>query len=58
MVNVLTSSTVNRGFERTRSSKKKTINWYVLLGSFSAKHTELRRKSKNWLARNQDNVAG
>jgi hypothetical protein len=24
--------------------------------SFSAKHTALRRKSKDWLARNQDNV--
>jgi hypothetical protein len=24
---------------------------------FSAKHTSLRRKSKDWLARNQDNVS-
>jgi hypothetical protein len=24
---------------------------------FSAKHTALRRKSKEWLARNQDNVS-
>jgi len=25
---------------------------------FSAKHASLRRKSKDWLARNQNNVSG
>jgi len=25
---------------------------------FSAKHVALRRKNKDWLARNQDNVSG
>jgi hypothetical protein len=45
MVSVLTSSAVDRGFESIG------ICW------FSAKHAALRRKSKDWLARNQDNVS-
>ena len=44
MAIVLASSAVDRGFE-PRS------------GCFSAKHAALRRKSKDWLARNQNNVS-
>ena len=36
--------------------KPKIINWYLLL-IMNAKHVEFRRKSKDWLARNQDNVS-
>jgi hypothetical protein len=35
--------------------KSKTIK--LVFFSFSAKHTALRRKSKGWLARNQNNVS-
>ena len=35
--------------------KLKTI--MIGICCFSAKHAALRRKSKNWLARNQDNVS-
>ena len=38
---------VDRGFEKTR----------IGICCFSAKHTALRRKSRDWLARNQDNVS-
>ena len=53
MGNVLASSAVDRGFE-PRSGQTK----YYKIGifRFSAKHAALRRKSKNWLARNQNNV--
>ena len=48
MVSVLASSVVNRGFE-SRSGQTEDYE----LGSccFSAKHTALRSKSKDWLAR-------
>ena len=45
MVSVLSSSAVDRGFDK--------IGIYC----FSAKHTALRRKSKDWLVRNQDNMS-
>ena len=46
---------VDRVFE-SRSSEPKTIyNWYSLLVRF--KHTALRRKSTDRLARNQDSVS-
>jgi len=41
-----------RGFE-TRSGQTKDYK----IGIFSAKHTTLRKKSNDWLARNQDNVS-
>ena len=44
MVSVLASSEVDRGFDRG-------------IYSFSAKHAALRSKSKDWLARNQNNVS-
>ena len=54
MVSVLASSAVDRGFE-PRSGQAKDYK----IGSccFSTKHAALRRKSKDWLARNQNNVS-
>ena len=34
-----------------------TEDYKIGICCFSAKHTVLRRKTKNWLARNQDNVS-
>ena len=49
MVSVLTSSAVDRGFDpRSDQAKDYKIN----ICCFSAKHASLRRKSKDWLARN------
>ena len=54
MVSVLTSSAVDCGFEpRSDKAKDYTIN----MCCFYAKQTALRRKSKDWLARHQDNVS-
>jgi hypothetical protein len=54
MVSVPASSAVDRGFEsRSGQSKDYTIG----ICCFSAKHAALRRKSKDWLARNQKNVS-
>ena len=52
MVSVFASSAVDRGFE-PRSSQTKDYK----ICCFSAKHAVLRRKSKDWLARNQNNVS-
>ena len=54
MVSVLVSSAVDRGFD-PRSGQTK--DYEIGICCFSAKHTALRRKSKDWLARNQDNVS-
>ena len=54
MVSVLVSITVDRGFE-SRSGPTKDYN--IGIYCFSAKHASLIRKSKDWLARNQDNVS-
>jgi hypothetical protein len=51
MVSVLTSSAVDCTFE-PRSGQTKDFK--IGICCFSAKHVALRRKSKNWLARNQD----
>jgi hypothetical protein len=55
MVRVLASIAVNRGFEPLSAQTK-----YYQIGicCFSAKHTALRRESKDWFVRNQDNVSG
>ena len=53
MVSVLASSAVDRGFQ-PRSSQ--TNDYKIGICRFSAKHAVLRRKSKNWLARNQNNM--
>ena len=49
-----TLSAVDCGFE-PRSGK--TEDYKIGICCFSAKHAALRRKSKDWLARNQDNVS-
>ena len=54
MVNVLASSAVDGGFE-PRSSQTK--DYKIGICCFSAKHAVLRRKSKDWLARNQNDVS-
>ena len=54
MVSMLTSSVVDRGFE-PRSGQ--TNDYKIGICCFSAKHTVLRRKSKDWFARNQNNVS-
>ena len=54
MVSMLTSSAVDRGFE-LRSGQTKDCK--IGICYFSAKQAALRRKSKDWLARNQNNVS-
>ena len=49
------SSVVNRGFNH-RSGQPK--DYEIGIWCFFAKQAALRRKSKDWLARNQDNVSG
>ena len=49
MVSMLAFSVVDRGFEL--QSSQKTIKLV-----FRASHSALRRKTKDWLARNQDSV--
>ena len=54
IVSVLASSVVDREFE-PRSFQTK--DYKICISCFSAKHAALRRKSKYWLARNQDNAS-
>ena len=55
MVSVLALSVwVDRGFE-PRSGQTK--DYTIVICCFSAKYAALRRKSKDWLARNQNNVS-
>ena len=54
MVSVRTLSAVDCGFEH-RSGQTK--DYKIGICCFSAKQAALRRKSKDWLARNQDNVS-
>ena len=53
MVSVFPSSAVDRGFEPSLSQTK---DYKTGICCYSAKHTALRRKSNDWLARKQDNV--
>ena len=53
MVSVLASSAVDRGFD-PRSGQTK--DYKIGICCFSAKHAELRRKSKDCLARNQPGI--
>ena len=63
MVNMLASSAIDREFSlsvvdhgfKYRSSQTK--DYKIGIFCFSAKHAALRRKSKDWLAWNQDNVS-
>ena len=54
MVTVLTSSAVDRGFQPRAGQTK---DYEIGMCCFSAKHAASRRKSKDWLVRNQDNVS-
>ena len=54
MVSVLASSALDRGFE-PRLGQAKDYN--IGICWFSAKHASLRRKSKDWSARNKNNVS-
>ena len=53
IVSVLASSVVDRGFE-PRSGQTKDCK--IGICCFSAMYAAFRRKRKDWLARNQDNV--
>ena len=54
MVSMLALIAVDRRFE-PRSGQTK--DYKIGIRCFSAKHAALRRKSKDWLARNQNNVS-
>jgi hypothetical protein len=54
MVSVLATSAVDRGFE---PQSGKTKDYKIGICCFSAKNAALRSKSKDWLARNQNNVS-
>ena len=54
MVSILAWSVVDCEFE-PRSEEAKAYK--IAICCFSAKHAALRRKSKDWSARNQDNVS-
>ena len=55
MVSVLDLSAIDNGFELQLGQTK---DYAIGICCFSAMHVALRRKSKDWLARNQDNVSG
>ena len=54
MVSMLAQSTVDRGFD-TRPCQTK--DYKIVICCLSANHATLRRKNKDWLARNQYNVS-
>ena len=54
MVSMLASSAVDRGFGPQLGQTK---DYKIGICCFSAKHAVLRRKNKDWFARNQDNVS-
>ena len=54
VVSVLASSAVDRGFE---PQSGQTIDYKIGMCCFSANHTALRSKSKDWSAQNQNNVS-
>ena len=54
MVSVLASSTVDRVFKpRSGQTKEHKIG----ICCFSAKHAALKKKSKDWMAQDHDNVS-
>jgi hypothetical protein len=53
MVSVLATSAVDRGFKPISGQTK---DYKIGICCFSTKHASLRRKTKDWLARNRDNV--
>ena len=54
MVRVLVSSAVDRGFTLQSGQTK---DYKIHICCFSTKHTTLRSRSKDWLARNWKNVS-
>ena len=54
LVSMLISSVVDHGFDPWSG---KTKDCQIGICCFSAKHAALRRKSKDWLDWNQDNVS-
>ena len=54
MDSVLASNAVDRGFEPLSGQNK---DYKIGICCFSAKPAALRSKSKDWLARNQNNVS-
>ena len=54
MVSLLATSVVDRGFKPWLGQTK---DWKIGICCFSTKHATLKRKSKDWMARNQDNVS-
>jgi hypothetical protein len=54
MISMLDSCKVERGFEPWSGQTK---DYKIDICCFSAKQAALRRKNKDWLARNQDNVS-
>ena len=52
MVSLLASSVVDRGLESDQVK-----DYEIGICCFSANHADLRRKCKDWLAWNQDNVS-
>ena len=54
MVGMLASSAVDHGFE---SRSGQTKDYEIGICCFSTKQAALRRKIKDWLARNQSNVS-
>ena len=54
MVSVLASSATESGFEPQSCQTK---DYKIGICCFNAKHAALQRKSKDWLARNQNNVS-
>jgi hypothetical protein len=55
MVSMFASSAVDHGFE-PRSGQTKDYKIGITIYCFSTKHSALRRKNKDWLARNQNDV--
>ena len=53
-LSVLASSAVDREFEPQSGLTK---DYKIGICCFSAKHAALRRKNKNWFARNQNNMS-
>ena len=54
MVSVLILSAVDRGFKSHSGQPK---DYKIDIYCFSTKHAALRKKSKDWLARNQNYVS-
>ena len=54
MVSMRASSAVDHGFE---SRSGQTKDYEIGICCFYAKHAALRSKSKDWLARNKNNVS-